>query len=167
MSDMAIGGWAAFLVFNKNKYLNRVLKLNKVSIILIYIFGILLIVGVDKWRNISYFFNIFDRLILSFFFVFVILEQSYAEKSFYKVSNFKTISKLGIYTYSLYMIHFICIYIVNKLFDILQINVSLLQVLVFQTLVSFIISLFVAYLSYNFFEKYFLNLKERFSYISK
>ena len=97
------------------------------------------------------------------FFAFIIIEQNYSDNSFYKVSRFKTVSTLGLYTYSLYMLHFMCIYVVNKVLAILHLNTKMYQVIFLQTAVSFVASIVVAWLSFNYLEKYFLTLKHRFS----
>jgi peptidoglycan/LPS O-acetylase OafA/YrhL len=116
------------------------------------------------WLNsIGLIFKIFDRLILATFFAFIILEQNYSKNSFFKVSSFKTVSKLGLYTYSLYMTHFLCVYVVNKVLDILKLNTHIYQVVIVQTIISFIASLLVAWLSYTYIEKTFLSLKKRFN----
>jgi peptidoglycan/LPS O-acetylase OafA/YrhL len=167
MSDMAVGGWAAYLAFNNHKVIEIVRSLNRYTIITFYLLGSLSIVFIRDLRSISSLLNIFDRLILSIFFVFILIEQSFSVNSLFKASKLKFISKLGAYTYSLYMLHFVCIYIINKALDKLQLNKSIFEVIFAQTLFSLTLSLLVAFISYNYYEKYFLSLKNRFSYVSK
>ena len=162
MGDLAIGGWAAYGVFNSSRFRELILGLSRPFIVVVYAAGILFLLFMYQLNNISVFFSAFSRTILCVFFAFIILEQNYAKNSFYKVSNFRNISKLGLYTYSLYMTHMMCLYVINKIFDVLNLNTEVYQVVFLQTLISFIASIIVGWLSYLVIEKRFLSLKKRF-----
>lgn len=163
MSDLAMGGWCAYGVFASPKLRELLRNLSQRVILGIYLVGTAYFFSIYALNSLSVVVSVFSRVILSLFFAFVILEQNYSENSFYKVSRFKTVSKLGLYTYSLYMLHFMCIYVVNKALDILHLNTKIYQVVIVQTLISFVASLVVAWISFNYLEKYFLVLKNRFS----
>jgi peptidoglycan/LPS O-acetylase OafA/YrhL len=163
MADLAMGGWWAYGIFNSEKLRNFLCNLSQLSIVLVYISGIVFTFSMYNLNELSFFFAIFSRSLLCVFFAFIIVEQNYSTNSFYKVSNFKNFSKLGLYTYSLYMLHFMCIYVVNKVLDILKLNTHLYQVIIVQTLISFIASIIIGWLSYTYIERNFLKLKKRFS----
>lgn len=163
MADLAMGGWGAYAVFTSARFREWFRTLSREFILGVYAVGIIYFFALYRLNELSFTFGIFSRAILSVFFAFIIIEQNYSDNSFYKVSRFKTVSTLGLYTYSLYMLHFMCIYVVNKVLAILHLNTKMYQVIFLQTAVSFVASIVVAWLSFNYLEKYFLTLKHRFS----
>lgn len=163
MADLAMGAWCAYGVFVSPKFREWLRSLSREVIVGVYLVGIVYIFSMYRLNEMSVIFSVFSRALLSLFFGFVILEQNYSDHSFYKVSRFKTVSTLGLYTYSLYMLHFMCVYVVNKVLDILHLNTHMYQVIFLQTLISFAVSIVVAWLSFNYLEKYFLTLKHKFS----
>ncbi len=163
MADLAVGGWCAYGVFVSVRLREMLLNLSRPIIVGVYITGFAFLFGLYRLSDAWWFFAVFGRLLLTSFFAFVILEQNYSTNSFYKVSRFRTVSTLGLYTYSLYMLHFMCIYVVNKALAMLHFNTQVYQVVVVQTLLSFGASVAVAWLSYNYLEKFFLSLKHRFT----
>lgn len=164
MADLAIGGWAAYLAFTSERFRNGFAQLSQPTIIGAYVLGFGLIFFLDRLVGEAAL-PVLSRVLFALFFAFIILEQNYAEHSFYKISNAKRLSTLGTYTYGLYMLHFLCIYVVNKALAIAKLNTTLWQVLGLQTVLCFVASVVAAWLSYHFFEKFFLNLKARFEYV--
>jgi peptidoglycan/LPS O-acetylase OafA/YrhL len=144
MGDLAVGGWCAYGAYTSDRFRDVLNNLSKQRITGIYVIGFAFLFAMYWLNSIGLIFKIFDRLILATFFAFIILEQNYSKNSFFKVSSFKTVSKLGLYTYSLYMTHFLCVYVVNKVLDILKLNTHIYQVVIVQTIISFIASLLVA-----------------------
>lgn len=163
MADLAMGGWCAYGVFSSEKVRTFLLNLSRQAIVGIYVIGIAYFFAMYRLSELTPVFGTFGRLFLSIFFGFIILEQNYSVNSFFKVSNFKTVSVLGLYTYSLYMLHFMCIYVVNKVLAVLHFNTQFYQVLVVQTVITFVASIVIAWLSFNYLEKFFLSLKHRFN----
>jgi len=165
-NDLAVGGLIAYYAFYyKEKFINYFKKLTGLQIILIYIIGIFLIFFKSEIFLILPF-NIFYRLILSMFFAFIILEQNYAENSIIKMSWLKTISNLGRYTYGLYLLHGIAIaatLYLSKFFD-WDTDTGFLS-LGIQFVITFLLSIFLSYISYHFYEKFFLKLKHNFSHL--
>lgn len=71
---------------------------------------------------------------------------------------------LGKYTYGLYLYHSICIFIVYAVaYKVLKFEENLTNVIFTIPVISLILSLIVSYLSYEYYEKRFLDLKEKFS----
>jgi|LakMenEpi03Aug12_release.lakeMendotaPanAssembly.Ray.scaffolds.fasta_scaffold06695_11 peptidoglycan/LPS O-acetylase OafA/YrhL len=161
ISDMALGGWIAFLAITKHPLIYKIATIPRWSIIGIYVLGFLSILTLDLWHNHTV--APFTRLIFGCYFGFIIIDQCYGIHSFFKMSRFKFATKWGKYTYGLYMLHFPVVYVCGKLFRNFYTR-SLFDVLIVETLVTFLLSLLVAFLSYRFFESRFLRLKDRFSY---
>jgi peptidoglycan/LPS O-acetylase OafA/YrhL len=164
-SDLAIGGLFAYFSLYSRKFALQLNKLSKLTIIIFYVIGTIWILYGDKVMN-ELLYTFFGRIFNAIFFAFIIVEQNYSCNSFYKLSRFKFLTNWGKYTYGLYLIHPISI----LLFDIA------LRLLHIQYKNSFILVLLVAfgglffsgllsYLSYNYYEKSFLKLKDRFSII--
>lgn len=81
------------------------------------------------------------------------------------LKNIPGLEFLGKYTYGLYLYHTICnfiAYYLAQIFNIYQILGNFQTDLVFRPILSFCFSLVISYLSYNYFEKSFLHLKEKF-----
>ena len=110
---------------------------------------------------------VFNRFFITLFFGSVILDQNFSVSGFFKLSNIKSISLLGKFTYGLYLLHPLG-YIIGKLFtDYFDLDLQgFIPRLIFSIAVL-ILTLFAALLSYYFLEQPFLKLKNRFSYISK
>lgn len=83
------------------------------------------------------------------------------------MGNWKWISKLGIYTYGLYMLHFVAIYFVNLIFDMRGWNKNLAQLMIVEPLITLAITIGLAYASFVVLERPFLKIKKRYSYIVK
>jgi peptidoglycan/LPS O-acetylase OafA/YrhL len=101
----------------------------------------------------------FERLLLSLFFVFVVLEQNYSSRSLFKVGRFKFISKLGVYTYGLYLLHPIPIAITGRLKNYVPMPSMI------EGFLDLLLTCVLAYGSYNLYEKRFLALKKRFAHV--
>jgi peptidoglycan/LPS O-acetylase OafA/YrhL len=97
----------------------------------------------------------------------IILEQNYARNSFFKLSDFKTLSKLGTITYGMYCLHFFAIFVVTNLTLRYHLNSEVWEVVILEPLASLVLTIIISKLSYRFFESWFLSLKERFSFITK
>ena len=162
ISDMALGGLLGWLSFENRRFLKLIKDLPKTLIIFVYLTGTVLIILSKSFE--SQFAITFERLLLGIFFGFVILEQNFADNSFYKIGKSKFLTYWGKYTYGLYCLHFVGILITTNLFKLLKINNSLFHVLVVETAVSLLISMVISYVSFGYFEKYFLKLKNKFAY---
>ncbi|HVK48486.1 MAG TPA: acyltransferase [Pseudobacter sp.] len=166
IGDMALGGLLAWLCSFPNKFLGWVTNMRKPVIALIYIGAVLL--SLFK----SYIFPagipiIFERLVIGTFFGLIILEQNFAVNSFFKVGRWKLISKLGTYTYGLYCLHLLAIYISTKIVLKLGWDQRMLSTAFAQAIIALPLSLVISIASYHLFEKWFLQLKDRFAFITK
>ena len=100
-------------------------------------------------------------MLLGVLFVYIILEQNYAKRSLFKLSNLKWISRWGVWTYGLYCYHALGIYLALYVTRKLHLNTTVFEVLILNTLLSLFFSLIISWLSYRFFETPFLKLKNK------
>lgn len=163
ISDMAVGALAAWIIYNDKSFKKKIMYLPKLVIGLSYlVLGVLIIYKNDLFTSpISI---VFQRLLFSLFFAFIILEQVFSERSILKIGKFKFISFWGKYTYGLYIWHSVAILITVTILSRVGLHHNALQIIFIQVPLSFVISLIISYISYHYFEKVFLKKKELFSY---
>lgn len=165
-SDLAVGSLAAYLSLNSLKFVDYFKNTLDVKRIIIYILGItyILLSG--------YFFNplistLINRLAISIFVVWVILDQNFCSSGKLKISQFKWISKWGIYTYGMYLLHQIALLLVLNTYQYLDIEAVSFWPKLLKAAIVLAMTFLMSYISYNWFEKYFLNLKKHFAYFTK
>ncbi len=163
-SDMVIGGVAAYCSFTSKKFMYILNKMPRKYIIATYVFFSALIL----FRHLVFqhsFAIVFERFVLSLFFGFIILEQNFAENSFYKIGNSKWLSKWGNYTYGLYCLHPAALLVSHILSEkILNLNNNLWAIMIIDFTIGLLITMVAAYCSFHYFEKRFLKLKDKFAY---
>jgi peptidoglycan/LPS O-acetylase OafA/YrhL len=164
IGDMALGGMVAWLCFRDERLISAVARLPRWAIGLGYVAGVALIYGREVLWQIPGYAGI-DRLVLACFFAFVLLEQNYARHSFIKMSQLRLLSYWGTYTYGLYCLHFLALLIAFQLLRRLGLNQTPLGVVLGDNAVARALALVISWVSYNFYEKPFLKLKDRFAFI--
>ena len=85
------------------------------------------------------------------------------EKNTIRISDRNVLSRLGLYTYGMYLYHTIIINLLVQVYKKLDLPTERVVHAVSFTLVSFAATVAISMLSYHFFEKYFLRLKSRFA----
>jgi peptidoglycan/LPS O-acetylase OafA/YrhL len=166
IGDMAMGGLTAWLCFRNDWLVSRVAAWPRWVIGLGYLLGIALIGGRYLLFELPGY-AAFDRLLLAFFFAFVLLEQNYARNSFVKMAQFRLLSYWGTYTYGLYCLHYMALLFAIQLMRRLGFNDTPLGVVLGDNTVGLLLALAMSWVSYNLYEKHFLKLKNRFSFISR
>lgn len=106
-----------------------------------------------------------DRLFFGLCFGLVILEQSYAKNSLFKMSRFRILTRAGKYTYGLYCLHMIGILVATELAQKYQWNQSLGQIILVEGGLSLGMTALLAWVSYEYYESRFLKLKEKYANI--
>lgn len=160
MSDLSMGALVAYACFYSAKFILLFEKMPRILIIAIYICGFLYLMYEDDLSGSKWF---SDRIFNSIFFSFIIVEQSFSKKSFYKFSNFKTISSFGKYTYAIYMLHPIGIQCCIIMYRYLHIDRDEYIGFAFlYVLISYVITFGLSMLSYQLIEKKFLALRKKF-----
>jgi peptidoglycan/LPS O-acetylase OafA/YrhL len=166
ISDLTIGGLAAYLSFYSTRFINLIRNLPRNFLIAIYLCTLAVFLFRGEIFHHGSFMLAIDRLIVSLLFIFIILEQNFCNNSLFKIGSFKRISKLGEYTYGLYCLHMIGILVAFTLLSKLGLNKSVWEILIVEGGLSLGIAILLAYLSYQLFEKKFLDLKYRFELIN-
>lgn len=167
ISDMTVGGVLATLINYQPRFKDWVTNWSKRYIFCLYV----LVAVLYFFRTPIFYINNltlpFEKLVISIIFGMVILEQNYARNSFFKMSKFKIISKLGRYTYGLYCLHMISLLVVATLLKKAGLNKNVFEVIFLEGGLSLLLSIGMAYVSYHYYESWFLRFKNKFSRISK
>lgn len=166
IGDMALGALLAWLVSFPSKFRDWITNLPKAAIAFIYIGTLCVTLGKE------YVFPygipiIFERLVIGIFFALIIAEQNFARNSLFKMSRFKGVSRLGIYTYGLYCLHLLGMYATVKLVVKLGWREDQLWVAAASAVIGLLLSIVISLASYHLFEKWFLRWKDKFAFITK
>jgi peptidoglycan/LPS O-acetylase OafA/YrhL len=166
ISDMAMGGWAAYLSFTNQKFISRIsaspIFLSMVPYLVVFL---IMLFNYDLFCTQALI--IWKRIIIGLFFSWIILDQNFNSKCLIPLSRFKLVSSLGKYTYGLYCLHTIALLIVTTLLSKLSWDVYAWQLWVLQLPSALLLSIGLSVLSYRYFESPFLRLKNKYSYIIK
>ncbi len=166
MSDLAVGAVLAYLA-NDKIFVNRIAQMPAYLIKIIYFIGFALL----PFRNYIWKFGIHYvhaaallPVLVALFFAFIIMEQCYAQHSFYKAGNLKIVSKLGTYTYGMYCYHMLVFFLVLLCCMLSGASVSNTGVPQFliTAIISLLLTIALSAWSYTWFEGRFLKLKNRF-----
>ena len=164
ISDMAVGGTFAWLCFTRPKFTNRIAAWPRWLIGLIYFLGVVLIFNRELpllWPP----YAALDRLVLSVFFAFVILEQNYSRFSFVKLVDWRFPTYWGTYTYGLYCWHFLTLLVAYQILHRIGFNKTPWGAMMGDNLLGLSLALLVSWLSFHTYEKFFLKWKDKFAYI--
>ena len=157
---LAIGGLLANWAFNHQRNMVRFLSyFNKYVTLTIYIFSVVFIFLQHKILGHFDFYPYTFHVVPALFFSFVIIEQNFSTNSFFKMGKFKLLTWLGKISYGLYLTHMIGI---NIALLILKETVNIW----FLIPLSLFFTITISYLSYHYFEAYFLKLKKSFSKVN-
>jgi peptidoglycan/LPS O-acetylase OafA/YrhL len=163
VSDLGIGAFFACLCYYNSGFVKIIEQANRGIITFIYLSGILILMYSDLLFS-NYFNQSSSRIINALFFIFIILEQSYAKHSLFKFSNFKLISSLSKYTYGLYMLHPIGVQVSIIAFRFLSIQreQNFFHAILY-SLLAFAVSIILAITGYCLIEQKFLKMRKKFS----
>lgn len=149
---MMIGGLGAVL-YRKNNNLFLIITDNKLTQLICWV--IILLVAVNKFHVASF----LDNEIISVVALFIIIGQI-------KIKNRIINLELGVFdflgkiSYGIYVIHPMLILLFSKIFFDLDISLIYKYLIVYSVIL--ISTIGVSYLSFAYFEKFFLNLKQKF-----
>lgn len=162
IGDMAIGALGAWAMCFLPLLQSKIRALSKVYIWLLYFLVIAIFLFRKDIMDINPVVTAIERTLIAAIFLCVILEQNYADSSLFKLSRIPLITSLGKRTYGLYCLHFIGILFATTVSKIFHFNTSLWQILLVDTTVALFSTLLLAEISYRFYEKPFMRLKEKF-----
>jgi peptidoglycan/LPS O-acetylase OafA/YrhL len=161
LGNFGIGGLTAWLAFNNATFIKRVEVLSKSTIGMIYLFFIVLTIGYFEWFQ-SPFMVVFEKIVFGVFFAFVILEQSFAKHSLFKLGRLKRISFWGQLSLGLYCIHGIVLTAAMVFLKSHGLASNPLQVFLINPLLILIITIGVSRLSFSYFENPIHQFRKRF-----
>lgn len=165
ISDMAVGGFLGWFCFYKKAKVADLSRINRWLVVFVYLIGLSIIIF-RKEIFIGALGIAVERVTLSIFFAFIIFEQNYATNYPFKVGNSRWLSQWGKYTYRLYCLHFIGILTSTNISKVIGTNTTVSGVMVWETLLALSISMALAWISYHYFEEYFLQAKKKLAYIA-
>ncbi len=160
--DFAIGALGAWLSMYYPLQTKNFFQKNSSFSWIIYPFTVALFIYYDTLFSISLI-MLFERMIFAALFLFIILEQVYAKEHRLKAGHSPYINYLGKISYGLYMYHAFGLQLSYKIFQYKSAILSPWIYMILHPLFAFGITLLISHLSYKFFEKRFLILKQRFS----
>lgn len=160
IADLSIGGLAAALFYDRKEWLDKFSNLSRVWIILIYVCSFILISLSFKYTAplTKYAINFAGAIL----FAGIICEQNFSKKSPLKFGRFKLLGYWGRRSYGLYMLHPICIFFASGILKIVLNKENPVASGWWFITASFILTLLVAWVSFQFYEKPFLRLKANF-----
>lgn len=164
MGDMAIGALGAWMILYTG-IKSRIATLGKPYIVLLYIIVLVIFLFRTELAGINSVTQSIERPLIAIIFLLVILEQNFSTHSLFKMGRSGALTKLGVITYGLYCLHFIGILIVTNLTKLAGVNDSVFMVTVVETCLALGLTIAIAHLSYRYFEKPLLRLKDKFSVI--
>lgn len=158
MSDLAMGGLFAYSCFhgNAHKWISNIPKWINC---LVYLLGIGIILGTRTIFSGNFIF--IEKLVLGFFFVYVIADQAYGKHSFFKADKLPFFRRLGTVSYGIYMYHCIVLYYLSLLFSSQGWTENALYLVAFM-LLALLFTILLSELSYRFVEQPILTWKKYF-----
>lgn len=155
--DILMGALIGIALFRGNRLLDWLKALPQFVVLMTYLFGIILCIVKNKVFVGDLL--IFERLPLSLFFGFVILDQIRGDHSFFKFGRVKVFNYLGKISYGIYMYHLVIMYLISEYIESVGWNgYWLIPAYFFSSLIAVVI---VSGLSYRFIESKFLKLKPK------
>lgn len=166
VGDLALGALVAYYSLNSKRFLQFFENLKPSFIYVVYTLGIVFLLIGEYYIRTPYY-TALSRFVNILFFGFLLAHQNFSKTDTLKLSHLTFFSKWGKYTYGLYLLHpvgsIIGTFVFKKIFH----GVDSFFISFSQGILIFIITLVISYISFHFFESYFLKLKKRFSYITK
>jgi len=152
---MSLGGIAAILCIQRNKFFLSVTT-NKFTQLICWLS--LVIMAMNRFHVIP----ILDNDLAALVTIGLIVNLSFNDKSFISLEN-RFFDLVGRISFGIYMIHPLVIFFYGLLLSMFDLSPQTKTLLIYPGVLLF--TIFFAWLSYEFFEKRFLRLKERFSTI--
>ena len=171
MSDLVIGGLAAYVTLFLNRTKSLLEKIPRHTIVLIYILGLMLVFSRGFLPNVTsgLVYRIaytLEPVVFSVFFAFIILEQNLSKNSFLKFGDCKILNYLGKRSFGLYCYHVCAMFFTVCIFNILGITKGInnnFYIFILEVIIAFLLTLTFSLISYRFFEKKFLTLKQKYN----
>jgi peptidoglycan/LPS O-acetylase OafA/YrhL len=107
--DILTGSFMAWSLFHSKKWLDKIQGISKPGLLLVYFLGFI----ICAFKNKIFFGEliIVERLVLSIFFAFIILDQIRGTNSLLQMGKYKLLNYLGKISYGIYMYHLVIMYV--------------------------------------------------------
>ena len=161
LGNFGVGALAAIAAFRNSFLVTKIRDFSKTQIVIIYLISLIIFIAIPSLQNHDLFIVI-QRVLFSFVFAFIILEQTYCQQSIFKLSRIKYFNFFGKISYGLYCYHGIMITIVLKFSDYFSESLFT-SIFIFPTLI-FCGTLLFSHISYKFFESKILKLKTKYTF---
>ncbi|HVA97785.1 MAG TPA: acyltransferase, partial [Bacteroidia bacterium] len=161
MADFAIGSLFAVCAFRKNFLFVFLSKISRKYFLFIYFLLLLNFFFYERFYSFT-FTIIFEKIIFSTLFALVIFDQAFRKNDISRNKFSKALSYLGKISFGLYCYHGIVITIFSKLAEKLNVGNTSIDLFVIKPIVVFIVTVIISAISYQYFEKIFLRLKNKF-----
>lgn len=162
--SIGFGGLIAYVVREKQNLIEKVKKLNKSKILLIYTIGSMAILSLYVF-TINSSSQAIVPLITVPFYAFVIIEQTFCKKSIIKFRKFKIMNRLGRISYGLILFTPIVATILEIAFESIDKGLESNLFKIIFVFATFVVSWGIADLSYNSYEKIFRYIRRDFKRI--
>ncbi len=164
--ELVIGSIAAYLTFYNTRFKDFFrIKAGMKFCILVGCIIILKMLGAYEVLGV-YSYGVFKSLCSVLFAGLITAQLVLNDQSAWSFSRFSLFSKWGVFTYGIYMLHPIVLNFVSYFLHRIHISQTTLFFGVLQFICCFTLTLFVSFLSYRYFESFFLKLKRKFTLIS-
>jgi peptidoglycan/LPS O-acetylase OafA/YrhL len=165
MGDLAIGGLLAHLATYNIKFKEWIINLKQKSILISYLFILTFFIFNGVIFDFKYG-AIVSRIFFDCVFAFVIVTQCFSANLPVSLGRSEAISNLGKVSYGLYMLHPVAMLVLDIAYRKLHLNNSVCVYGFLQGVLTLVLTIIIAKLSYKFLEKPFLKLKSKFSFIN-
>ncbi|MCW3117691.1 MAG: acyltransferase [Chitinophagaceae bacterium] len=163
--DLAVGGAAAYLCFTDSRIKKMIAEMRDPERLLVIAAGII-VMYLNSWLH-SPWINLVLGFAQVFFFAFIIMDQCFNRSEALKFSRSKLLSRIGKYTYGIYMLHPLVLLLINLVMvRIMHKNVDSPFTVAACFFAGLPLTIWLAAGSYNYIEKRFLVLKKKFSFVT-
>jgi peptidoglycan/LPS O-acetylase OafA/YrhL len=160
-----VGGFGAYSSLYSDRFVGFIKALPRSAIASVYLSAATAIISLaDSLPYLGT--GPLSRLFVTAFFAFVILEQNFARSSLVKLGQFSLMSKLGTYTYGLYLLHPIVYIFVQKTAVVLfHPSFTSISTTCLTAAGTFVGTVVMSMVSFHYYEEPFLKLKRRLAHV--
>ena len=162
--SIGVGGLLAYIIREKQSFIDNIKKLSRTKILTVYTLGSLLVLVLYIYL-INNVLTAFIPLITVPFYAFVITEQTFCKKSVVKFRKFKIFNRLGRISYGLILLTPIVATTLNIAFESIDKGLESNLFKIIFVFATFVASWFIADVSYNSYEKIFRYVRRDFKRI--
>jgi peptidoglycan/LPS O-acetylase OafA/YrhL len=136
------------------------------ALILIATIALIMLKGFTSYTSdhASVYVSLITSIVLAFFYLFIIIWSCFGDVP--KTRIFDYTNRLGAYTYGMYFYHELSLILVRACFDKVHLDYkSVLMYAIISGAIALILNMIISYFSYTYFEKWFLQYKDKFASI--